>query len=70
MRLKANSTKIQMDLITDQPGLVVFNPKELNGICFEAQKFSNAPNLPHFPNTIVRPDKRYTQKTQYVFSKF
>ncbi len=70
MRLKATSTKIQMDLITDQPGLVVFNPEELNGICFEAQKFSNAPNLPHFPNTIVRPYKRYTQKTQYVFSKF
>ena len=27
LQLKANSTKIQMDFITDQPGLVVFNPK-------------------------------------------
>ena len=70
LRLKANSTKIQMDLITDQPGLVVFNPKELNGICFEAQKFSNAPNVPHFPNTIVRPGEIYTQKTQFIFSNF
>jgi aldose 1-epimerase len=70
LRLKANSTKIQMDLITDQPGLVVFNPKELNGICFEAQKFSNAPNIPHFPNTILRPGERYTQKTQFIFSNF
>lgn len=70
LRLKANSTKIQMDLITDQPGLVVFNPKELNGICFEAQKFSNAPNIPHFPNTIVRPGEIYTQKTQFIFSNF
>ena len=70
LRLKANSTKIQMDLITDQPGLVVFNPKELNGICFEAQKFSNAPNISHFPNTIVRPGERYTQKTQFIFSNF
>ena len=70
LRLKANSTKIQMDLITDQPGLVVFNPKELNGICFEAQKFSNAPNIPHFPNNIVRPGQRYTQKTQFIFSNF
>jgi aldose 1-epimerase len=70
LRLKANSTKIQMDLITDQPGLVVFNPKELNGICFEAQKFSNAPNIPHFPNTIVKPGERYTQKTQFIFSIF
>lgn len=70
LRLKANSTKIQMDLITDQPGLVVFNPKELNGICFEAQKFSNAPNIPHFPNTILGPGERYTQKTQFIFSNF
>jgi len=70
LRLKANSTKIQMDLITDQPGLVVFNPKELNGICFEVQKFSNAPNIPHFPNTIVRPCERYTQKTKFIFSNF
>lgn len=70
LRLKANSTKIQMDLITDQPGLVVFNPKELNGICFESQKFSNAPNIPHFPNTILRPGERYTQKTQFIFSNF
>jgi aldose 1-epimerase len=70
LRLKANSTKIQMDLITDQPGLVVFNPKELNGICFEAQKFSNAPNIPHFPTTIVKPGERYTQKTQFIFSIF
>ncbi|MDB9911184.1 galactose mutarotase [Flavobacteriaceae bacterium] len=70
VRLKANSTKIQMDIITDQPGLVVFNPKELNGICFEAQKFPNAPNIPHFPNTIVRPEEKYTQKTQFILSKF
>jgi aldose 1-epimerase len=70
LRLKANSTKIQMDLITDQPGLVVFNPKELNGICFESQKFSNAPNIPHFPNTILKPGERYTQKTQFIFSNF
>ena len=52
-----------MDIITDQPGLVIFNPKELNGICFEAQKFPNAPNIPHFPNTIVKPEEKYTQKT-------
>ena len=70
VRLKANSTKIQMDIITDQPGLIVFNPKELNGICFEAQKFPNAPNIPHFPNTIVRPEEKYTQKTQFILSKF
>ena len=70
VRLKANSTKIQMDIITDQPGLVIFNPKELNGICFETQKFPNAPNNPHFPNTIVRPEEKYTQKTQFILSKF
>ena len=70
VRLKANSTKIQMDIITDQPGLVVFNPKELNGICFEVQKFPNAPNIPHFPNTIVRPEKNTLKKRSLFYQSF
>ena len=68
--LRANVSKIQMDVITNQPGIVVFNPKELGGICFETQKFSNAPNLSNFPETILRPGERYFQKTQFCFSKF
>lgn len=68
--LRCNTTKIQMDVSTDQPGVVIFNPKELGGICFETQKFSNGPNITRFPNTILRPGERYTQKTQFSFLKF
>ena len=68
--LRAKSTRIQIDILTDQPGMVVFNPKNINGFCLETQKFSNEPNIPHFPNTILHPNEKYHQKTQYVFSKF
>ena len=68
--LRALTTKIQMDVVTDQPGIVVFNPKELNGIALETQKFSNAPNISHFPNTILHPGEKYIQKTKYSFSNF
>ncbi|MDG1263863.1 MAG: hypothetical protein P8N57_04635 [Flavobacteriaceae bacterium] len=62
--------RIQMDILTDQPGIVVFNPKNINSICLETQKTSNEQNVPHFPNTILHPNEKYHQKTQYVFSKF
>lgn len=68
--LRALTTKIQMDVITDQPGVVVFNPKEINGITLETQKFSNAPNIPHFPDTILSPREKYIQKTKYTFLNF
>jgi aldose 1-epimerase len=55
-----------MDILTDQPGMVVFNPKNINDICLETQKFSNGPNIPHFLNTILHPNEKYHQKTQYV----
>ncbi|MDC1080720.1 hypothetical protein OAQ15_01300 [Flavobacteriaceae bacterium] len=69
-RLSAKTTKIQMDILTDQPGMVVFKLEIINGICLKTQKNSNGPNIPHFPSTVHRTDERYHQKTQYVFSKF
>lgn len=68
--LRAQSTKIKMTVHTNQPGVVIFNPKNINGICFETQKFSDAPNISHFPNTILNPNEEYIQKTQFSFSKF
>ena len=37
-RLRAKTTKIQMDILTDQPGMVVFKPEIINGICLETKK--------------------------------
>lgn len=67
--LRAKSTRIQMDIL--QINLVwLFLIPKINGICLETQKFSNGPNIPHFSNTILHPNEKYHQKTQYVFSEF
>ena len=59
---------IEMKIYTDQPGLVVFTPLHFDGICFETQKFSNTPNISSFPSTLVRPGKKYIQRTQFEFN--
>lgn len=40
-----------------------------SGFCFETQVHPNAINIPHFPNTILRPGKVYHTKTIYKFTK-
>ena len=39
-------------------------------LCFEAQHYPDALNHPHFPNTVLRPDDVYSQKTVYRFKTF
>ncbi len=39
----------------------------LSGFCFETHKHPNAINIPHFPNTILRPGEKYYEKTVYRF---
>lgn len=39
-----------------------------SGFCFETQKHPNAINIPHFPNTILRPGETYHTKTMYRIS--
>lgn len=36
-----------------------------SGLCLETQKHPNAVNIPHFPNTILRPGETYRTKTVY-----
>ena len=57
-----------MEVYTNQPGIVIFTPLSLEGICFETQKFSNSPNISHFPNTLLKPGERYEHKTKFRFS--
>ena len=40
----------------------------LSGLCLETQKHPNAVNIPHFPNTVLRPGEMYHQKTVYKIS--
>jgi aldose 1-epimerase len=39
--------------------------KPLSGLCLETHIHPNAVNIPHFPNTILRPGETYYQKTIY-----
>ncbi|MGK2862908.1 MAG: aldose epimerase family protein [Chitinophagaceae bacterium] len=36
-----------------------------SGLCLETQKHPNSINIPHFPNTILRPGEVYHTKTKY-----
>lgn len=38
-----------------------------SGFCFETHKHPNSINIPHFPNTILRPGEKYNEKTVYRF---
>ena len=66
--LYSSETGIGMQTITDQPGVVVFTPPHFEAICFETQKFSNSPNLAHFPTTRIDPNETYSQITRFLFS--
>ncbi|MGB1020724.1 MAG: aldose epimerase family protein [Flavobacteriaceae bacterium] len=66
--LYSPTTHISMKIQTDQPGVVVFTPPHFEAICFETQKFSNSPNLSHFPSTRIDPNEPYRQKTRFEFS--
>lgn len=61
-------TGIEMTVNTDQPGIVVFTPPHFEGICFETQKFSNAPNIPSFPSTEIDAHTKYVHSSQFRFS--
>ena len=41
----------------------VYGP--FSGFCLETHKHPNAVNIPHFPNTILRPGEKYYQKNVY-----
>jgi len=38
------------------------------GLCLETQHFPDSPNQPEFPNTILKPGKKFSSKTVYKFS--
>ena len=42
---------------------IMYGP--FSGFCLETHKHVNAVNIPHFPNTILRPGEIYDQKTVY-----
>jgi aldose 1-epimerase len=72
-----------LEVLTDAPGLQLYAANGLNGalvgpsgrayrqsdgLCFEAQRFPDAPNHPDFPSTILRPGERFRSTTLFRFS--
>ena len=71
-----------MDVWTTQPGIQLYlpnNEKPMIGkggaqyikrgaFCLETQHFANAPNIPAFPTTELKPGQIFYQKTEFRFS--
>ena len=70
-----------MDVYTTEPGIQLYTDNFGSGIsgqhgatfprrsavCFEAQHFPDSPNRPYFPSVVLKPGRRYKQKTIYQF---
>lgn len=68
--LQIFSTEPAVQFYTGQ-GLNIKNAKNgtdyvpFSGFCLETHKHPNAINIPHFPNTVLRPGEKYYQKNVY-----
>lgn len=70
-----------LEVHTTEPGVQLYTGNWLNGftgahgatyparsgVCFEAQKFPDTPNQPHFPTATLYPGEEYRQITVYAF---
>jgi aldose 1-epimerase len=65
--LFAPSSGIRMRVRTNQPGIVVYTPREFAGICFETQNLPDAPNFPHFPSSVLEPGRVYENTSEFLF---
>ncbi len=75
--LRSERSGITLQLHSDEPGLQFYGGQALSrehpglapGISLEPQAFPNAPNLPMFPSTILRPGQLYVNTIVYRFSR-
>ena len=73
----------QVEILTTQPGIQFYSGNFLDGtikgkggkmygkhwgLCLETQHFPDSPNHPAFPNTILIPGVKFSEKTVYRFS--
>jgi aldose 1-epimerase len=71
-----------VEVYTDQPGVQMYTGNHFDGTekgkqgrgiekyagaAFETQNFPNSPNVPHFPNAVLRPGEKYTHTCIYKF---
>ncbi len=79
----SEQSKLKLEVYTSEPLVHFYTGKwipplkngkagnsygSFSGFCFETQKHPNAINIPHFPNTVLRPGETYQTKTMYRIS--
>ena len=72
-----------LEVYTTEPGIVFYTGNHLNertigrggisftkfgAFCLETQHYPDSPNIPHFPNCILRPGDTFESQTIYKFS--
>ncbi len=65
--LYSEKSGISMRVKTNQPAMVVYTPSEFAGICFETQNLPDAPNMPHFPSSVLKPGMVYDNSSEFCF---
>jgi aldose 1-epimerase len=80
--LRSAMNGLMMQVWTTEPALQFYDGFKVNtpveglagakygpsaGLCLEPQHVPDSPNLPHFPNTVLRPGEVYRQVTEYRF---
>ena len=83
-RLRDLESGITMTVYTTEPAVHIYTANGLKGnmpgkrgtiyprcssVCFETMHFSDSPNQPAFPSTVLRPGETFRSHTAYVFSK-
>jgi len=81
--LYAPSTGIQLDVLTNEPGIQVYTGNFLDGtvtgkkgivynqrtgICLETQKYPDTPNKPEWPSALLKPGETYQSHCVFRFS--
>ena len=76
---RSKESGIQLQIFSTEPAVQFYTGQGLNiknakggnqyssfsGFCLETHKHPNAINIPHFPNTVLRPGEKYYQKNVY-----
>ena len=81
--LYSPTTGIQLDVLTDEPGIQVYSGNFLDGkvtgkkgivyqqrtgICLETQKYPDTPNKPEWPSALLNPGETYSSHCVFKFS--
>ena len=81
--LYSPTTGIQLEVLTDEPGIQVYSGnfldgtvtgkkgivyKQRTGICLETQKYPDTPNKPEWPSALLKPGETYSSHCVFKFS--